>query len=59
MSGEGTPGKALMHAALSLSAAYHTPVDFWINLPLVELYTWASTAREIAQEGATDRGQTI
>ena len=41
-----------MHAALSLSAAYHTPVDFWINLPLVELYTWATTAREIAEEGA-------
>lgn len=48
-----------MHAALSLSAAYHTPVDFWINLSLVELYTWASTARELAGENAADRGQTI
>jgi hypothetical protein len=49
-----------MHAALSLSAAYHTPVDFWISLPLSELYTWAATAREIAQEGsAAARGQEI
>ena len=49
-----------MHAALSLSAAYHTPVDFWINLPLSELYTWAAAAREIAEEKtAADRGQTI
>jgi hypothetical protein len=41
-----------MHAALSLSAAYHTPVDFWISLPLAELYAWSVTAREIAQEGS-------
>lgn len=48
-----------MHAALSLSAAYHTPVDFWISLPLPELYTWSSTAREIANEGAASRQQEL
>jgi hypothetical protein len=47
-----------MHAALSLSAVYHTPVDFWISLPLVELYDWATTARDIAGEGAAERGGT-
>jgi hypothetical protein len=41
-----------MHAALSLSAAYHTPVDYWINLPLSELYAWAAVARSISEEKA-------
>jgi hypothetical protein len=48
-----------MHAALSLSANFHTPVDYWVNLPLGELYTWASTARELAAENAKEGGQTI
>jgi hypothetical protein len=46
-----------MHAALSLSAAYHTPVDYWINLPLAELYTWAAVAKGIAEERAPSSGQ--
>lgn len=48
-----------MHAALSLSANFHTPVDYWINLPLGELYVWATTARDLAGENAQDKGQTI
>jgi hypothetical protein len=46
-----------MHAALSLSASYHTGVDYWVNLSLVELYTWATTARELAAENANAGGR--
>ena len=48
-----------MHAALQLSANYHTPVSYWVGLPLAELYAWAQAAREISEENAGDKGQTI
>jgi hypothetical protein len=49
-----------MHLALSLSASYHTGVDYWVNLPVVDLYAWAAVAKEIAQEAnAANQGQQI
>jgi hypothetical protein len=43
-----------MQAALNMASAYHTPVDYWLSLPLPELLEWAEVAKAMAEE--TRRG---
>jgi hypothetical protein len=40
-----------MKIALSMSSAYHTPVDFWISRPVKELHGWLSVASDMSKEG--------
>lgn len=39
--------RLIMQAALTMAAGYHTPVDFWLNLPLAELHQWAVVAKDM------------
>jgi hypothetical protein len=40
----------LMRTALSMSSAYHTPVDFWLAQPIEELHDWVAAASVLAKE---------
>jgi hypothetical protein len=42
--------ESIMQAALNMAAEYHTPVDYWVSIPLVELRQWANTARGMVEE---------
>ena len=44
--------KTLMQAALSMASAYHTPVEYWLSLPLPEFLQWAEVAKGLAAEAA-------
>lgn len=39
-----------MQATLQMSSAYHTPVGYWLELPMVELMQWAMTGKEMNEE---------
>ena len=39
-----------MQASLSMASVYHTPVDYWLSVPLLELQEWADVAREMSEE---------
>jgi hypothetical protein len=39
-----------MKSALSMSSAFHTPVDYWLSLPLEELYSWIMAANAVNDE---------
>jgi hypothetical protein len=39
-----------MKACLTMSGSFHTPVDFWLELTIPELYQWASVARDLSKE---------
>jgi hypothetical protein len=42
--------KTLMIASLAMSAAYHTPVAYWLSLPLFEFMQWAAAAKQMNEE---------
>jgi hypothetical protein len=39
-----------MKVMLTLSGNFHTPVSFWLDLTLQELFDWASTAQAMLKE---------
>jgi len=39
-----------MKACLTMSSSFHTPVDYWLNLPLSELHSWVAAAHELNKE---------
>jgi hypothetical protein len=39
-----------MKSALSMSSAFHTPVDYWLSQPLGELYSWIVAANAVNEE---------
>jgi hypothetical protein len=39
-----------MRVMLTLSSNFHTPVSFWLELTLQELFDWASTAQAMLKE---------
>jgi hypothetical protein len=38
-----------------MAMAYHTPIDWWINLPVVELFDWVMIAKVLADEMTAKR----
>jgi hypothetical protein len=42
--------RSLMQAALSMATAYHTPVDYWLSLPLPDFMEWAEVAQQMTEE---------
>jgi hypothetical protein len=47
--------KALMQAALTMASTYHTPVEYWLSLPLGEFLQWAEVAKGMAEEAARNQ----
>ena len=48
---------SIMRAALNMAAAYHTPVDYWIGIPVAEFCQWATTARDMTAEAQRSESQ--
>jgi len=44
-------GQLLKRVAASLSFATHTPIPYWLDLPLHELFDWHNTIAEMKGEG--------
>jgi hypothetical protein len=42
--------ESIMQAALNMAAEYHTPVNYWVNIPLAEFSHWANAAKGMADE---------
>lgn len=42
--------KSIKKISLSMSSNFHTSVDFWLDLPISELYDWSAVAGEIIEE---------
>lgn len=39
-----------MRVALTMSRAYYTPIDYWLNLKVDELGEWVQVAAQLTKE---------
>lgn len=44
-------GQLLMRVTASLSIITHTPIPYWLELPLRELFMWQGTIYELKGSG--------
>jgi hypothetical protein len=40
----------VMRVALSMSSGFHTPIDFWLELSVPDLYAWTMQAKAMREE---------
>jgi len=40
-----------------MSRASHTPVPFWLQMPIRRLFNWIETVNEVEEEEAKERQQ--
>ena len=43
--------RTLMEISLGMSIVAHTPVPYWLSMPVVELFIWEETLARLRKEG--------